>query len=48
MKYNLYFYDGGGNAVVMTDMDRKELAIDHDKAEEQVVLEEPDDIGLAK
>lgn len=38
MKYNLYFYDGGRNAVVMTNMDGKELVIDCDKAEEQVML----------
>lgn len=41
----MYFYDGGANAVVMTNMDGKELVIDCDKAEEQVVLEKSDDIG---
>lgn len=46
MKYNLYFYDGSRNAVVMTDMEGKELVIDCDKAEEQVVFDEPKDAGI--
>ena len=46
MKYNLYFYDGSRNAVVMTDMEGKELVIDCDKAEEQVVFDEPKDEGI--
>ena len=46
MKYNLYFYDGSRNAVVMTDMEGKELVIDCDKAEEQVVFDEPGDAGI--
>lgn len=46
MKYNLYFYDGSRNAVVMTDMNDKELVIDCDKAEAQVVFEEPEDAGI--
>lgn len=46
MKYNLYFYDGSSNAVVMTDMEGKELVIDCDKAEEQVVFDEPKDAGI--
>ena len=46
MKYNLYFYDGSRNAVVMTDMDGKELVIDCDKAEAQVVFEKPGDVGI--
>ena len=46
MKYNLYFYDGSRNAVVMTDMEGKELVIDCDKAEEQVVFDEPEDAGI--
>ena len=45
MKYNLYFYNAKRNVVVMTDMDGKKLVIDCDKAEAQVVLEEPDDAG---
>ena len=46
MKYNLYFYDGSRNAVVVTDMEGKELVIDCDKAEEQVVFDEPKDAGI--
>lgn len=46
MKYNLYFYDGGRNAVVMTDMDGKELVIDCDRAEAKVVFDEPEDVGI--
>jgi hypothetical protein len=45
LNYTLYQYDGSRNAVVMTDMDGKKLVIDCDKAEAQVVLEEPDDAG---
>ncbi len=39
-------YDGSRNAVVMTDMEGKELAIDCDKAEEQVEFDEPRDAGI--
>lgn len=46
MKYNLYFYDDTRNAVIMTDMDGKELTIDCDKAEAQVVFDEPEDEGI--
>lgn len=46
MKYNLYFYDGSRNAVVMTDMEGKELAIDCNNAEEQVEFDEPGDAGI--
>ena len=45
LNYTVYQYDGSGNAVVITDMDGKELVIDCDKAEAQVVLEEPNDVG---
>ena len=45
MKYNLYFYNAKRNVVVMTDMDGKQLVIDCNKAEVQVVLEEPEDVG---
>ena len=32
MKYNLYFYDGSKNAVVMTDMvEGKELVVECDR-----------------
>ena len=33
LKYTVYQYDGSSNAVVMTDMDGKELVIDRNKAE---------------
>lgn len=33
MKYNLYSYNGGGNVVVMTDMNGRELVIESDRAE---------------
>lgn len=46
MKYNLYFYDDTRNAVIMTDMDGKQLVIDCDKAETQVVFDEPEDVGI--
>lgn len=46
MKYNLYFYDDTRNAVIMTDMDGKQLVIDCDKSEEQVVFDEPEDAGI--
>lgn len=45
LNYTVYQYDGSRNAVVMTDMDGKQLVIDCDKAEAQVVLEEPEDVG---
>ena len=37
MKYNLYFYDGSKNAVVMTDMEGKELVEECDRTEANVV-----------
>ena len=46
MKYILYFYDDTRNAVIMTDMDGKQLVIDCDKVEEQVVFDEPEDAGI--
>jgi len=46
LNYTVYQYDGSRNAVVMTDMDGKELVIDCDKAEEQVVFDEPSDAGI--
>ena len=45
LKYTVYQYDNNRNAVVMTDMDGKQLVIDCNKAEAQVVLEEPEDVG---
>ena len=46
MKYNLYFYNDIRNAVIMTDMDGKELIIDCDKAEAQIIFDEPEDAGI--
>lgn len=46
LKYTVYQYDGSRNAVVMIDMEGKELVIDCDKAEMQVVFDEPEDVGI--
>ena len=46
LNYTVYKYDGSRNAVVMTDMDGKQLVIDCDKAETQVVFDEPEDVGI--
>ena len=46
LNYTVYQYDGSRNAVVMTDMDGKELVIDCDKTETQDVFEEPEDVGI--
>ncbi len=46
LNYTVYQYDGSRNAVVMTDMDGKELVIDCDKVEAQVVIDEPEDVGI--
>ena len=46
LNYTVYQYGGSRNAVVMTDMDGKELVIDCDKAEAQVVCGEPEDVGI--
>lgn len=46
LNYTVYQYDGSRHAVVMTDMDGKELVIDCDKAEAQIVFDEPEDVGL--
>ena len=45
LNYTVYQYDGSRNAVVMTDMEGKQLVIDCDKAEEQVVFDETRDAG---
>ena len=46
MKYNLYFYDGSKNAVVMTDMvEGKELVVECDRAEANVVFDVLEDRG---
>ena len=46
LNYTVYQYDNNRNAVVMTDMDGKQLVIDCDKAEAKVVFDEPEDIGI--
>lgn len=46
MVYNIYFYDSEKDAVVVTDMDGKQLVIDCKKAEAQVVFNEPEDAGI--
>ena len=46
LNYTVYKYDGSRNAVVMTDMDGKQLVIDCDKAETQVTFDEPEDVGI--
>lgn len=46
LNYTLYHYEGSRRSVVMTDMDGRELVIDCDKAEMQVVYDEPEDKGI--
>ena len=46
LNYTVYQYDDSRNAVVMTDMDGKELVIDCDRAEVQVVFDELKDVGI--
>ena len=46
LNYTVYQYDGSRNVVFMTDMDGKELVIDCDKAETQVVFDELEDAGI--
>ena len=46
LNYMVYQYDGCRNAVVMTDMDGKQLVIDCDKAEAQLMFDEPEDVGI--
>lgn len=43
MKYNIYMYAANPNAVIMTDMDGKDLVIECEKAEARVILENPED-----
>ena len=43
--YMVYQYDGSRNVVVMTDMDVRQLVIECDRAEAQVVFEKPEDEG---
>ena len=46
LNYMVYQYDGSRNTVVMTEMDGKEIVIECDKAEAQVVFDEPEDVGI--
>ncbi len=46
LNYTLFYYDGSRNAVIMIDMNGKELVIDCDRAEASVVLDEPEDTGI--
>ncbi len=46
LNYTVYQYDGSRNAVVMTDMDGKELVIDCDKAEAQLIFDGSEDVGI--
>ena len=46
LNYMVYQYDGCRKAVVMTDMDGKQLVIDCNKAEAQVIFNEPEDLGI--
>lgn len=41
LNYTIYHYDADRNAVIMTDMDGRELVIECDKAEANVIYEEP-------
>lgn len=46
VNYNFYMYDARRNSVVMTDMDGSELVVDCDRAETQVIFDEPEDEGI--
>ncbi len=46
LNYTLYYYDANSRSVVISDMDGRELVIDCDKAEAQVIFDEPEDIGI--
>lgn len=41
LNYTIYRYDVDRNVVIMTDMEGKELVIECDKAEANVIYEEP-------
>jgi len=45
MHYNLYYYDSILDAVVMKDKDDNELIIECEKANAQVIFDEPEDEG---
>ena len=44
LNYTVYQYDGSRHAVIMTDMDGKQLVIVCNKAETPVVFDEPEDV----
>jgi hypothetical protein len=46
LNYTIYYYDGSRHAVVMTNMDGKELVIDCKKAEEKIIFDEPENVGI--
>ena len=46
LNYTVYHYDGSRRSVIITDMDGKQLVIDCDRAEEQVVFVETSDAGI--
>ena len=46
LNYTGYQYDGSRHAVIMTDMDGKQLVIVCNKAETPVVFDEPEDVGI--
>lgn len=46
LNYTVYQYDGSRHAVIMTDMDGKQLVIVCNKAETPVVFDEAEDVGI--
>ena len=46
LNYTVYQYDGSRHAVIMTDMDGKQLVIVCNKAETPVVFDEPEDVVI--
>lgn len=46
LNYTVYQYDGSRHAVIMTDMDGKQLVIVCNKVETPVVFDEPEDVGI--
>ena len=45
LNYIVYYFDGSRRAVVMADMDGKELVVECDRAEANVVFDAPEDRG---
>ena len=43
MTYKLYIYDSGQDAVIMTDMDGRQLVIECKRANAQVIFDDPSD-----